>query len=97
MLKIILNNYLLDFGLNVLFDGIYKNMIAPTLTPVIEGSNMRIDTPSYSLLLHDVTGDVGACVQLGQEIMIDIMYMEMDAVEDYIYDKYNIISELKYK
>ena len=97
MLKTILKGYLLDFGLNVLFDGVYKNMIAPTLLPVIEGTDMRIETPSFALVLYDITGNVEACVVLGQEIMVDLMYMRMDRVEDYIYTKYGIDCELIYK
>jgi len=97
MLKTILNGYLLDFGLNVLFDGVYKNMIAPTLLPVMEGTDMRIDTPSFALVLHDITGNVDVCIALGQEIMFEIMYMRMDKVEDYIYTKYGIDCELIYK
>lgn len=97
MLKTILKGYLLDFGLNALFDGVYKNMIAPTLLPVKEGTDMRIETPSFALVLHDITGNVEACVVLGQEIMVDLMYMRMDRVEDYIYTKYGIDCELIYK
>ena len=87
----------MDLGLNILFEGIYKNIVAPNLTPVIEGSDMRIDAPNFSLVLHGIYGDVAICVKLGQEVVGDIMFMEVDQVVDFIYNKYGIDAELSFK
>lgn len=97
MLKTVLNTYLIDLGLNILFEGVYKNMIAPNLTPVMEGSDMRIDAPNFSLVLHDIYGDVATCVKLGQEVVSDIMFLQVDQVVDFIYNKYGIDAELDFK
>lgn len=97
MLKTILNTYLIDLGLNILFEGVYKNMIAPNLTPVMEGSDMRIDTPTFSLVLHDIYGDVSTCIALGQQVISDIMFLQADYVVDFIHNKYGIEAELEFK
>lgn len=96
MLKIILQSYLLDLGMNILFDGIYKNIISANMTHTIEGSNMIIDSDFFSLILYDIYGNMDSCVQLGKDIMNDIMYMEPKSVVTYIYTKYGIESELIY-
>ena len=97
MLKTLLHTYLLDLGLNILFEVVYKNMVAPNISPVIEGTNMRIDAPNFSLVLHNIYGDVDTCIKLGQEIVSDIMFLQCDQIVDFIYNKYKIESELEYK
>lgn len=97
MLKTLLNTYLIDLGLNILFEGVYKNMVAPNLVPVMEGNDMRIDAPNFSLVLRNVYGDVTTCVKLGQEIVSDIMFLQVNQVVDFIYNKYEIVAELEFK
>lgn len=96
MIKSILKHYLIDMGISIFFESVYTNMVMPRIVPVMDGRNMSIDGNNFKLVIFNISGDTNECIQIGEEIMKHILFMNPDTVTDFIQKKFGLYSELTF-
>lgn len=97
MIKIALKHFLGDTALSVFFDMLQKNLVTNSLHPIIDGRNIKIDTPYYLLEILNVGGDTKECISLGKDIVAHVIYMDANKIVSYLKDTYDLESHIIFK
>jgi hypothetical protein len=97
MIKLALRHFLTDTALSVFFDALQTNLITTTMTPIVDGGNVRVDTPSYTLEIMNVGGDTNECIRFGKILIAQIIYMDAHLIVDFLANNYNLEAHIHFK